>query len=175
MIRKTSATLFTIFVLLAAPTFTSADVVKDMAKKVADAAFSEAERQVIEKYYEVTKPYRSTEKESDDKGEHDYVDAEDDKNKGKGKGKGKSKGKGKQKQKKMPKGIAMKLERGGAMPPGIAKTRLPDDLERQLPPPPTGFERIESEGKVILAEIATGVIADIIKIGKKSISKQTRE
>ena len=73
----------------------------------------------------------------------------------------------------MPAGIAKKLERGGAMPPGIARTRLPSDLELQLPPPPRGFERIETDGKVVLSEIATGVIADIIRIGRKS--RSTRE
>ena len=147
---------------------------KDMAKTVADAAFSEAERQVIEKYYEMRggKNDKAQSEQDDDESSEAQEDG-----KGKNKSKGKGKGKGKNKQKAMPKGIAMKLERGGTMPPGIARTRLPGDLEQQLPPPPEGFERVKSEGKVILQDIATGVIADIINLGKsalpgdKSISK----
>ena len=165
LFKLCSAVLPSLFICLL-PFQASAEV-KDMAKTVADAAFSEAERQVIEKYYELRGRKDNSVEESP---ERDDTEDDDKQAKSKGKGKNKSKGKGKNKKKAMPKGIAMKLERGGTMPPGIARTRLPDELEQQLPPPPSGFERIKSEGKVVLAEVATGVIADIIKLGKPSTS-----
>lgn len=169
IIVKVPTVFLSLLVFLPVTAYAGAGVVKDMAKTVGDAVFSEAERQIIEKYYEVTKPVRDKEHERNDEGDDDdYAKGKKNKNKAKGKGKDKWKGKGKNKQKAMPKGIVMKLERGGAVPPGIAKTRLPSDLEQQLPPAPKGFERIESEGKVILADIATGVIADIIRIAGKS-------
>ena len=58
MRKKTSAILLSILFLVSAPGFVVGDVVKDIATKAAEAAFSEAERQAIEKYYEVTAPIR---------------------------------------------------------------------------------------------------------------------
>ena len=72
----------------------------------------------------------------------------------KGGGKGKSKG--------LPPGIAKNLKRGKSLPPGIAKQHLPDGLLQTLPAPPAGYERIIVEGKVLLVEIATRVIHDIL-------------
>jgi Ni/Co efflux regulator RcnB len=72
-------------------------------------------------------------------------------------------GKGQQgKSKPLPPGIAMNLERGKALPPGIAKQRLPDSLLRQLPPLPRGYERVIVDGKVLLVEVATQVIRDVL-------------
>ena len=71
-----------------------------------------------------------------------------------GNGKGKSKG--------LPPGIAKNLERGKSLPPGIAKQYLPDGLQQTLPTPPAGYERIIVEGKVLLVEIATRIIHDIL-------------
>ena len=71
-----------------------------------------------------------------------------------GGGKGKSKG--------MPPGIAKNLERGKPLPPGIAKQNLPDGLQKTLPAPPAGYERIIVEGKVLLIEIATRIIHDVL-------------
>ncbi len=126
---------------------------KTLQKKAAEAAFSEAERQIIEKYYKVTAPIR---------GEDDNIS-----DSGKSEGKKSAKRKGKSKSSKMPKGIAMKLERGGTLPPGHVGRYLSSELERQLPQPPTGYERIESEGKVILRNIASGIISDVINIVAK--------
>jgi hypothetical protein len=219
MLNKFPLVLISILVFQLAPVFVSADAGKEMTKKEADIAFSKAERQLIEKYYDLRKPVdekkqksddltekddnvdkknkekdakhndRSKEKaESKDKGKSknkqksdvrkekdDDVDKDDKGKEAKQKDRNKEKAKGKNKQKTMPKGIAMKLKRGGAMPPGIAKTSLPEDLEQQLPPAPNGYERIEAKGKVILVDIATGVIADIIKIGRKSMSTPIQE
>ena len=79
------------------------------------------------------------------------------------------------KKKELPKGIVKKLERGGTLPPGIAKRDLPSDLKTQLPKPPKGYERIESDGKVVLANIATGIISDIINIGSKPDAKVSKD
>jgi Ni/Co efflux regulator RcnB len=63
----------------------------------------------------------------------------------------------------LPPGIAKNLQRGKPLPPGIAKQALPSGLVTQLPPPPKGFERIEIAGKVLLVEIATQVIHDVLE------------
>lgn len=67
------------------------------------------------------------------------------------------------KDKGLPPGIAKNLERGKPLPPGIAKQVLPTGLIDLLPPPPHGFERIELAGKVLLVEIATQVIHDVLE------------
>lgn len=72
---------------------------------------------------------------------------------GQGKGKG---GNG------LPPGIAKNLARGKPLPPGIAKQYLPVDLVRRLPPVPDGYERIIVAGKILLVEIATQVIRDVL-------------
>jgi Ni/Co efflux regulator RcnB len=69
---------------------------------------------------------------------------------------------GSKKQKGLPPGIARNLARGKPLPPGIAKKYLPDGLQHTLPPPPKGYERIIVDGKILLVEIATRVIHDIL-------------
>ena len=64
--------------------------------------------------------------------------------------------------KQLPPGIAKNLARGKPLPPGIAKRALPDELTRQLPPVPAGYERIIVAGKILLVEIATQVVHDIL-------------
>jgi Ni/Co efflux regulator RcnB len=71
-------------------------------------------------------------------------------------------GKHKNKNKGLPPGIAKNLQRGKPLPPGIAKQHLPDGLIKTLPAPPKGYERIILDGKVLLVEIATQVIHDIL-------------
>ncbi len=61
-----------------------------------------------------------------------------------------------------PTGIARNLERGKPLPPGIAKQVLPGDLSRRLPPVRDGYERLIVDGRVLLVEIATQVIHDIL-------------
>ena len=73
-----------------------------------------------------------------------------------------ARGKGKKKPKGLPPGIARNLARGKALPPGIAKQVLPQNLIALLPPTPHGFERIVVDGKVLLVEVATRVIHDIL-------------
>jgi hypothetical protein len=72
-------------------------------------------------------------------------------------------GAGKQKKSKgLPPGIAKNLARGKPLPPGIAKQQLPQDLVRQLPPVRTGYERVVVDGRVLLVDIATQVISDVL-------------
>ena len=83
-----------------------------------------------------------------------YSDHGSGSHKGNGNGKGKHKG--------LPPGIEKNLARGKPLPPGIAKQYLPDGLIKALPAPPKGYERIIVDGKVLLVEIATQVIHDIL-------------
>jgi hypothetical protein len=76
--------------------------------------------------------------------------------------KGKSKG-GKKGAKGLPPGIARNLRRGKPLPPGIAKQVLPTGLIALLPPPPHGFERVVLAGKILLVEITTQVIHDVLE------------
>ncbi len=73
-----------------------------------------------------------------------------------------SQARGKGHKKGLPPGIAKNLQRGKPLPPGIAKRALPDDLERRLPRLPEGYERILVDGRVLLIEVATRVIRDIL-------------
>ena len=121
------------------------DIGKAVVREGVHAAFHELERQLIYKYFD----------EHDarfDSHDSDYANnspaAKKPKNKGKNKG--------------LPPGIQQKLARGGVLPPGIAKRNLPNDLNRQLAPPPDGYERLVVGNDVILAEINTGIIADIL-------------
>lgn len=71
-------------------------------------------------------------------------------------------GNGKRKHKDLPPGIARNLARGKRLPPGIAKQALPYNLRRELPPPRDGYERIVVAGKVLLVELATQVVRDVL-------------
>ena len=64
--------------------------------------------------------------------------------------------------KSLPPGIAKNLRRGKPLPPGIAKQALPSGLDRLLGPPPRGYERIIVDGRVLLVDVATQVIHDIL-------------
>ena len=65
--------------------------------------------------------------------------------------------------KSLPPGIEKNLARGKALPPGIAKQVLPQGLLTLLPAAPKGYERILVFGKVLLVEIATQVIHDVLE------------
>jgi hypothetical protein len=73
-----------------------------------------------------------------------------------------SQGKHGKKAKGLPPGIARNLARGKPLPPGIAKQYLPTGLLDLLPPPPHGYERLIVDRKILLVEIATQVIHDIL-------------
>jgi len=69
---------------------------------------------------------------------------------------------GKKGSKPLPPGIAKNLARGKPLPPGIAKRALPNDLLVRLPPVADGYERVIVAGKILLVEIATQVVHDIL-------------
>ncbi len=77
-------------------------------------------------------------------------------------GAGNDNAKSRHKGKRLPPGIAKNLARGKPLPPGIAKQQLPDGLVHALPAPPRGYERIIVDGKVLLVDVATQVIHDIL-------------
>ena len=61
----------------------------------------------------------------------------------------------------LPPGIRKKVARGKPLPPGIAK-RFPDGLRSQLPHR-AGYDYRVVGADVLLVEIATGVIVDVVK------------
>lgn len=66
------------------------------------------------------------------------------------------------KKKHLPPGIAKNLARGKPIPPGIAKRQLPSELVDALPPAPNGHERVIVDGRILLIEVATQVVRDIL-------------
>ena len=62
----------------------------------------------------------------------------------------------------VPRGVAKNLERGKLLPPGIAKRNLPINLAARLPPAPAGHERIVVAGKILLVDVATQAIRDVL-------------
>ena len=118
---------------------------------VTDRVFSAAERTIIERYYGV------------EPGSPDE-DAGTDKKSDKSKDKKKSGKSGE-----LPPGLAKRdtlppgLARRETLPPGLAKRDLPDNLQRDLPPSAPGTERAIVDGVVVLVEIATGKVLDIIE------------
>ncbi len=62
----------------------------------------------------------------------------------------------------LPPGIAKNLAMGKPLPPGIAKQSLPGALVTQLPPVAHGYERVVVAGKILLVEIATQIVHDIL-------------
>lgn len=70
------------------------------------------------------------------------------------KGKGKTKG--------LPPGIAKNLQRGKPLPPGIAKRALPYELRSRLSRPPAGHDRFVVAGKILLVELGTQIVRDIL-------------
>ena len=150
MKRLTILNMYLVLVLVS-PVPVTGQVMEEIAKSAAEATFSAAERQLIKKYYEATGQTQRNEEDDDQ---------EERPNKAKGNANNKNNGK----RPDLPRGIVKKLERGGTLPPGMEKRPLAVDLERQLPEVPDGFERVESEGKVILRNVATGVITDIIDV-----------
>lgn len=62
----------------------------------------------------------------------------------------------------LPPGIAMNLKRGKPLPPGIAKRGTPDDLD-ELINTRDGVRAIIAGDNLVLEQIATGVIVDILR------------
>jgi hypothetical protein len=65
--------------------------------------------------------------------------------------------------KSMPPGHAKQLARNGTLPPGIAKKQLPGDLIGRLPPVPRGYDRVIIGSDVVLVQLSTNTIMDVIQ------------
>ena len=61
----------------------------------------------------------------------------------------------------LPPGIRKNLARGKPLPPGIAKKTLPSQLETVLPTR-DGYQRVQVGVDVLLVEVATGIIHDVL-------------
>ena len=67
----------------------------------------------------------------------------------------------------LPPGLQKKLARGGTLPPGWRKkiAPLPVELERRLPPPPSAdCRRGYIEGQVVLYNMRTNVVLDVVAL-----------
>jgi len=62
----------------------------------------------------------------------------------------------------LPPGIAKNLQRGKPLPPGIARQQLPAELTASLPQVPKGYERVIIDGRIVLIEVATQMIRDVL-------------
>lgn len=81
-----------------------------------------------------------------------------DEGRGRGHGRGHDRGRGDG----LPPGIAMNLQRGKRLPPGIAAQRLPRDVVVKLPPIPDGLEYVVVAGKLLLVDVTTQIVRDIL-------------
>jgi hypothetical protein len=61
----------------------------------------------------------------------------------------------------LPPGIRKRLARGKPLPPGIAKRFLPGDLRSRIAIP-RGYEIVEVGLDVLLVEVATNVVHDVL-------------
>lgn len=61
----------------------------------------------------------------------------------------------------LPPGIRRRLERGKPLPPGIAKRSAPPELSSRLSLP-EGFEIVEVGLDVLLVEVATDIVHDVL-------------
>jgi len=146
--RKISFAIIALSLIFTGPVVFAEEVVTAVVKEGIKGAFDELERQTIKKYFKENEYVH-------------YVEGSDEKShSGKNKNKGKSKNKGKNKE--LPPGIAKNLERGKPLPPGIAKRDLPHGLDSSLPERRDGYERTIVGNDMVLVDIDTGIIADII-------------
>ena len=99
-----------------------------------DVVFTQDEIRIISAWYQ----------------DHDQYPSRDAKNNKGGKSRG------------LPPGISKNLARGKPLPPGIAMQQLPSELSAALPPSPGGYKRVIVDGKVLLVEIATQVVHDVL-------------
>jgi len=63
----------------------------------------------------------------------------------------------------LPPGIAKNLARGKRLPPGIAKKQIPHALLVRLPPIDDRYARVVVGRDVLMIEVGTGLIVDILR------------
>ncbi len=131
----------------------TSNVGEEIAKGAVHIVFTEMEKKVIREYFE-------------DPAYGGYTEETRKSRQGGGK-KGKKNNKGMPpglaKRKELPPGLQRQLERNGTLPPGLQKKALPSDLQTRLPREHRGYERVIVDTDVLLVEIATGVIRDVIQ------------
>lgn len=136
---------------------------------IAGGIFSEIEKRIIREHYGVDPNVVNTDDTAPEwavkNGDDDEDDGQKSKGKNKNKGKGKSKGlpPGLAKRAELPPGLARQLKEKGRLPAGLAKRDLPEDLMAKLGKRPTSQEVTIIDGDVVLADVATGIILDVIK------------
>lgn len=66
----------------------------------------------------------------------------------------------------LPPGLERQLALRGHLPPGLEKRmhRCPDDLERELPPPPPDCEHVIIGGHLVLWNRRTNIVVDIFHL-----------
>jgi len=149
-VQRLIQTTMTLFLFAGLTSAYANEVIEAAAGKAIEAGFTELERQLIKKYLggDTEKPAtrgvvynNATLKKKQEQ----------------------SLPPGLAQKKELPPGLAAQLKRNGTLPPGLAKRSLPDDLVKQLPPAPEGYERsILDDLTVVLVETATNRIVDII-------------
>lgn len=131
-----------VLVCLTFPLISQAD--RSLTKDLVHIAFTVAERQVVERYFSEDHEHYAK--------KHGKKNAKPDKNR-------KGLPPGLAKRHELPPGLAKRQQ----LPPGLAKKALPADLVSQLPPVREGLERAIIAGSIVLIDIATGVVLDIIE------------
>ena len=71
---------------------------------------------------------------------------------------------GLEKRDQLPPGLEKQLRVRGTLPPGLRKKmyRCPEEIERQLPPPPPGCEHTVIGGHIVLVNKSSYMVLDII-------------
>jgi len=125
---------------------------------IADIVFKEVEKRAIEEYYKRVPGGDTASTETEDSEVKKSKGKKDKSAKGKERGNGLPPGLAKRDQ--LPPGLA---KRGNLLPPGLMKSDLPPDLEKQLPKLPDDLERVVVDNDVLLVQRGTDLILDVIK------------
>ena len=66
----------------------------------------------------------------------------------------------------LPPGLEKQLRVRGTLPPGLRKKMhpCPEEVERQLPPPPAGYENTVIGGHIVLVNRSTYMVLDIMHL-----------
>lgn len=152
---RSSILVITVLVLATARGAAAADSAVGAAVRAAvDAGFTELERQGIARWY--------ADHPQPDDAAAPGADRHRQDGKEKASGKHKQMPPGLARRADLPPGLSRHLQKNGRLPPGLEQRELPPALEEQLGAPPAGTERVLVGGDVILVDVTTGVIRDIL-------------
>ena len=128
------------------------------AQTVAQAAFTAAEIATIQQYF-----YSHPDQLQALNTTTAYANNGDDEGQDEGHGHGHGHG-WKSRESGLPPGIARNLARGKPLPPGIAPQLqpLPPALVQELPPAPAGYQMFMWDGRILLVNMVTQVISDML-------------